>query len=1231
MDLNQIAEKWQEQRNKHQIYKVVEDPKKPKFYILDMFPYPSGAGLHVGHPKWYIATDVIARKKTLQGFNVLHPMGFDTFGLGTEQYAIEKKMKPQVVAQQNIDNFKRQLKMFGLTYDRDRSFSTADPDYYKRTQRIFLQLYNHYYDEKLKKARPISELEKKLRSWDLSSIIYNLSSPLSESDLQNILYHERLAYVDFKPINRCPKCMTGLANEDLADGKCERCGTIVEQRPMKQRVLRITKYAERLLEWLDKLQWDEAMRDLERNRIGKSEGTEFKMQVQIPENTPENLRESKKEYKDWSYDIIGLAMKVHSALGPGLQEKIYKNALKKVLEKNWFKVEEEKKIEYKIDGEKVGYWLIDLLVNDTIAIELKSRKILEWDFYKQLRTYIQQWETIKTWFLLNFYNWKLEYKRLEKDYFNSKKSPGILSNSQGNSQGLSFEVYTTRIDTVYGMSFVVMAPEHELVDQITIKEYKKAVEKYKDEAKHKSQLERTELQKDKSGQFTGAYAINPFNAGKVPIFIADYVLAWYGTGVVMAVPAHDERDFEFAKKYDLPITQSIAPKNKRKALIIHGFEGSAKWNRLPRLTKKLEEQNIEVINETLPNPAHPDFEESMKFLKPHFDKLDESSLLIGHSLWGKFALKLLEQSKKQVGTTILVAPTTNMEKDWEALKKDTEREWSDIDSLKAMYEIPLDLKKINTNCTNKILLLSKDDPYISIDTWKSLDNKRTEIILENKGHFQDTEDEDLLKIVLNNLACYTQKWILVNSWDFTWLKSDKAITEMQKRLEKNKIGWKQINYKMQDRVFSRQRYRGEPFPILRISNEWKVTSNEKKKNSWLITSNSSLKALPMDEADLPLVLPDVENYEPTGTTEWPLANIDERVNITLPDWTKAKRETNTMPGRAGSSRYRLRYMDPKNNKELVSKEREKYRGEVDVYVGGAEHVTRHMIYARFWQKFLYDLGIVTHDEPFKEYHYVGLIMAEDGRKMSKRRWNTIDPDKVISEFGHDTFRVYEMFMGPFDQAIARSTNGVKWAKKFLDKIITLSHKVQSMPRNGVGPKSIKSDWPSTLQTWWPSTSWTTNQTMSTETLTLLNQTIKKLGDDIDGFKFNTCISQLMILVNHLTELPSIDKKTFETLTILISPFAPHLAEELRSELGNKFSIFTKAKWPSYDEKCLSSATIKIWVQFNGKVRGDICISKEATQDEVMAIVKADAKLNARLTSEPKKIIYVPGKILNIVI
>ncbi len=846
MELKDISKKRQKKWKETDLYKVKEDTSKPKFYILDMFPYPSGSALHVGHPKGFIATDCLARKKMLEGFNVLHPMGFDTFWLGTEQYAIEHKMKPQDVSKVNIAKFISQLENFGTTYDRSRSVNTADPKYFKRTQRVFLQMYNHYYDEKLQKAMPIENLKFKIQNSELKI----------NENIETYLNSQRLAYVDYKPINRCPKCMTGLANEDLDDGKCERCGSEVEQKPMKQRVLKITKYAERLLQGLDNLQRDESMKDLERNRIGKSEGTEFDM---------------------------------------------------------------------------------------VIASEAK-----------------QSWN-----------------------------------------EELKFSVYTTRVDTVFGMSFVAIAPEHPLVDKITTSECKAEVEKYKDAAKHKTQLERTELQKEKTGVFCWAYAINPFNGEKVPVFVADYVLANYGTGVVMAVPAHDERDFEFAKKYDLPITNSILPKDKNFA----------------------------------------DYDQVMK---------------------------------------------------------------SEI--------------------------------------------------------------------------CYTEKWIVNNSWEFTDMKSDEAIKKMQERLEKKWIGWVKVNYKMQDRVFSRQRYRGEPFPILR---------------------DEAGNIITLDEEDLPLLLPDVENYEPTWTEEWPLAAITDWVNVSK-DGKQYKRETNTMPGRAGSSRYWLRYMDPNNDEVLVGKENEKYRGSVDVYVWGAEHITRHMIYGRFWQKFLFDIGAITHEEPFQEYHYVGLIMGEDGRKMSKRRGNVVNPDDIINEYWTDVLRAYEMFMGPFDQSIAWSTNGIKGVKKFLEKIIALKDKISDAEE-------------------------------ANETKIILNQSIKKLTEDLDAFRFNTAVSQLMILVNHLTECNTINKKTFEDLIILVSPFAPHLAEELREWLGNEYSIFTKAKWPSYDEKCLVADTVTIGVQVNGKVRWSICINKDAEENEVMNIAKADEKINAWITGEPKKIIYVKGKILNIVV
>ena len=839
---SEMEKKWQKRWKDEWVYTTREDSNKEKFYILDMFPYPSGAGLHVGHPKWYVASDTLARKKMLEGYSVLHPMGFDTFGLWTELYAIEKKMKPQVVSQQNIDYYKQQLEKIWFSYDWDRSFSTAEPEYFKWTQWIFLQFLTHYYYEELDKAMPIENLEKKLREqW------------LDEKEIQEELNKHRLAYVDFKPINRCPSCKTWLANEDLADWKCERCGSPVEQKPMRQRVLRITKYAERLIKDLDGLDWDESMKELERNWIGRSEWTQFKM------------------------------------------------------------------------------------------------------------------------FLEN-----------SEDYF---------------------EVFTTRVDTVFWMTFVVMAPEHPLVDKITTDEYKWAVEKYKEQAKFKTQLERTELQKEKTGQFTWAYAINPFNGDKIPVYIWDYVLANYGTGVVMAVPAHDERDFDFAHVHNIPIIQSIAPADKN------------------------------------------------------------------HS-------------------------------DYEAIAK----------------------------CE----------------------------------------------------VCYPDKWIVVNSWEFTGLTSEEAIKKMQIWLSERNLWWVKRNYKIQDWVFSRQRYWGEPFPVILCPD---------------------CGVVPMDESELPLLLPDVENYEPTWTEEWPLANIDEWINVKCPHcWKDAKRESNTMPWWAWSSRYWLRYMDAHNDKQFVSPEKEQYWKNVDVYVWWAEHVTRHMIYARFWQKFLYDLWVVTQQEPFQRYEKVWLIMAEDGRKMSKRRWNVVNPDDVIAEFGADAFRTYEMFMWPFDQYISWNTNWLRWTKKFLDKVVALWDKV-----------SPDAKLPADIEI-------------------LFNQTIKKTTEDIDAFRFNTSIAQFMILVNAFTECESIPTDVFEKFVILLAPFAPHLAEEFWSLLGHEFSIFKNAKWPKYDESKLSSDLVKMAVQFNGKVRWTIEVSKEASQDEVMDAVKTDWKLNWYLSSwEPKKVIYIPGKILNIVL
>ena len=900
MDFVEIGKKRQKKRSEEGVYKVAEDQEKEKFYILDMFPYPSWAGLHVWHPKWYIATDVIARKHMLMWKKVLHPMGFDTFWLWTEQYAIKNKMKPQIAAAQNIETYKKQMEMFGCTYDRDREVNTADPKYFKRTQQVFLKLYDHYYDEKTKKADSVENLEIKIENWDVK-----VPDGISKEEF---LDSQRLAYMDYKPINRCPKCMTWLANEDLSsDGTCERCGTMVEQRLMRQRVIRITKYAERLLEWLDQLpEWTDSAREQQKNWIGKSEWTQFEM---------------------------------------------------------------------KLDG------------------------------------------------------------------FDD-----------------SFEVYTTRVDTVFGMSFVVMAPEHDLVDKITTPENKQKVEEYKEAAKHKTQLERTELQKDKSWVFTGAYAINPFNEKKIPVYVGDYVLANYGTGVVMAVPAHDERDFEFARKYNIKITTSII------------------WTKV----------NDTVVSE---NPC--------------------------------------------------------------------------------LY-----------TCNEDTIYNKADNSFFRQNIWPELwldDEKNTFCIKHNRGFV-----EDLLKIEYDwDIKILIEKWTLVDSWEFTGLESDDAIEKMQGWLQKEWIGWKKINYRLQDRVFSRQRYWGEPIPMVHCD---------------------KCGVVPLEEKDLPLELPDVENYEPTGTEEGPLATIDERINVKCSKcgWM-AKRESNTMPGWAGSSWYWIRYMDPDNQNELVSPEKERFWHPVDVYVWGAEHITRHMIYARFWHKFLQDLWIVSVGEPFKRYQHVWLIMAEDGRKMSKRRWNVINPDDIINEFGSDTLRVYEMFMWPFDQAVAWNTNGVKWVKKFLDKVVNLYDKIDL---------NIQDD---------------------KKVLNALHQTIKKVTEDIDRFGFNTAISQMMILVNKLSAVEKISKDTFEKLILILAPFAPHLAEEFWEKIWGEFSLFNQDLWPKYDEKYLVQDTIKMAIQFNGKVRWTIDVAPNEDETKVLELVQSDDKMQKYMQWDIIKVIYIPGKICNIVV
>ena len=800
-----IEKKWQKYWDENKTFKTLDDHTKEKFYALDMFPYPSGAGLHVGHPEGYTATDILSRYKRANGYNVLHPMGWDAFGLPAEQYALDTGHDPRDFTKTNIDTFRRQIKELGFSYDWDREVNTTDPNYYKWTQWIFKKL-----------------------------------------------YEKGLAYVDEVPVNWCPALGTVLSNEEVIDGKSERGGHPVERRPMRQWVLKITDYAEKLLADLDILDWPESLKAMQRNWIGKSVGAE---------------------------------------------------------------------IDFKIEG------------------------------------------TDK-----------------------------------------AFTVFTTRADTVFGVSYCVLAPEHKLVEEIVTEGQRAAVEEYLDIVKRKSDLERTDLNKDKTGVFTGAYAINPVNGEKVELWIADYVLVSYGTGAVMAVPAHDERDYEFATKFNLPI----------KAVI---------------------EDNGEVV-------------------VPFYG----------------------------------------------------------------------DGKHINSDFING----------------------------------------------LNN---------------------EEAIAKVIEFLEENKVGRSKVTYKLRDWLFSRQRYWGEPIPII----HWE---------------DGTMTTVP--DSELPLLLPETDNIKPSGTGESPLANIEEWLNVVDPETgKKGKRETNTMPQWAGSCWYYLRYIDPHNDEMFADPEKLKYWLPVDVYIGGAEHAVLHLLYARFWHKVLYDLGLVPSREPFQKLFNQGMILAEgkDGRpeKMSKSKGNVVNPDDIIVSHGADTLRVYEMFMGPLDASIAWSENGLDGSRRFLDRVYRLFVDEET---GKVNDKVQDKD--------------------NAELEVSYNYTVKKVSEDIEILGFNTAISQLMVFVNDCYKAEYIPRKYALGFIQLLAPFAPHLAEEMWEVYGNTESI-SYAPWPTFDESKLVSDTVEIVVQLMGKVKAKLDVKKDLTPAELEQIVLANEEVKELIEGKQvMKVIVVPGRLVNIV-
>jgi leucyl-tRNA synthetase len=847
-NFTEIEKKWQQYWQEHKTFKAVDlDCDKPKYYVLDMFPYPSGKGLHVGHPEGYTASDIVARYKRAKGFNVLHPMGWDAFGLPAEQFAIQTGTAPAETTKKNIDNIRKQIKSLGFSYDWDREISTTDPGYYKWTQWIFLKLFNSYFDENEQKAKPIAELE--------------IPEGLSEAEKIKFIDDNRLAYEAEVAVNWCPALGTVLANEEVIGGVSERGGHPVVRKPMRQWMLRITKYADRLVKDLELVDWTESIKKLQVDWVGKSIGAE---------------------------------------------------------------------VDFKIDGHD-----------------------------------------------------------------------GAI------------RVFTTRPDTLFGATYMVMAPEHAIVDVIVTNDRKAEIEAYRQATAKKSDLDRTELSKDKTGVFTGAYAINPVNGVKVPVWISDYVLVSYGTGAIMAVPAHDERDFEFATKFGLDIIQVVEPAQAEIK------EGAAKGE-----------------------------------------------------------------------------------------------------------------------------------------------------------------------------ICFSGDGIAINSGEFSRLSTPEFKERIASWLEEKGVGKKAVNYKLRDWLFSRQRYWGEPFPLIHTEDG---------------------RTISVRENELPLMLPHVTSYKPSGTGEPPLANAPEDwLYVTQPDGSKGKRETNTMPQWAGSCWYYLRYIDPANDAESWSAEKENYwMGEtgVDLYIGGAEHAVLHLLYSRFWHKFLYDLGYVSTKEPFKKLVNQGMILGSDGQKMSKSRGNVVNPDHVIENYGADSMRLYEMFMGPLEATKPWNIHGVEGVHRFLQKVWRLVLDDSSGELNGALCGGDADE----------------------DTLRLYHQTIKKVTEDIDEFGFNTAISAMMIFVNHFGKCKKRPKNIIAGFLQILAPFAPHVCQELWQRLGNDSDIVYQS-WPAFDAELAKEKEMELAVQIRGKIKDRIVMSADADDQAIKEKALASEKVVAAIAGAAvKKIIVIKPRLVNIVI
>jgi leucyl-tRNA synthetase len=835
-DFGRIEQKWQEYWEKNAVFEVTEDPSRKKLYVLDMFPYPSGSGLHVGHPEGYTATDIYTRYKRMRGFNVLHPMGWDAFGLPAERYAMQTGVHPRITTGKNIDNFRRQIRMLGLSYDWSREVDTTDPKYYRWTQWIFLRLYNSWFDESSARARPIADLP--------------LPAGLDQAGRERYIAGRRLAYLEDMPVNWCPELGTVLANEEVEEwtGK----GYTVERRLMRQWMLRITRYAERLSDDLRLLDWPAGIIEMQKNWIGRSEGAEI------------------------DFPLAGRA------------------------------------------------------------------------------------EVIR--------------------------------------------VFTTRPDTLFGATYMVLAPEHPMVGTLTATGQARAVGDYVAATSTRSDLERTALDKTKSGVFTGGYAVNPATGGSIPVWIADYVLPGYGTGAIMAVPGHDQRDFEFARRYGLDIVEVVSGGDISR----EAFTGE--------------------------------------------------------------------------GTSV-----------------------------------------------------NSSGADVSIDG----------------------------------------------------LPTREAIAKMIAWVESKGIGKGTVRYKLRDWLFSRQRYWGEPFPLA-------------------YRADGTVVALA--DADLPVELPALESFQPGGSGESALATASDWLALDHPEHGRLRRETHTMPQWAGSCWYYLRYIDPHNDREFVSPEKERYWMPVDLYVGGAEHAVLHLLYARFWHKVLFDLGLVSTPEPFTRLVNQGTILGEDGQKMSKSRGNVVNPDDIVAEYGADSMRLFEMFMGPLVDTKPWSTRGVEGVHRFLNRVWRMLVGPDGRLHASVREAALPAD-----------------------RERLLHQTIKKVTDDLDALAFNTAISQLMIFVNEFLNAEEKPKHAMEAFVLLLSPFAPHIAEELWELLGHTGTLAFEA-WPAYDGEKTKDASVEIAVQVNGKVRAKFFAAPESPEEELRRRALGEPALKPHLDGkEIVRVVVVKGRLVSIVV